>query len=303
MESRSIKIIYQNEIRRVNLQENESTFDGTKELAKNLFGALKEPFHFRYEDDERDVITISSNDDLIEALRVTKTSGINLKLVVAEIRKEEPQAQGIPPPPNFNGWNQNDINKHCAEWKRQFHCQRKGSFLLHAAPIAFKIISAIVLFKLLFCVLSGRCCILPLFLLGIGVLLFGKKLRRGFFRRHCGFARGQGFFNGQCPLANWCQEPTNDRQQQQPENFQDAKKEREEEVVQRVNEQQELKEEEEIIQEEVKEVSQASKREGSSFARNLKQLEDMGFLDRDRNIAVLVQNKGNVVDAVRDLLG
>jgi len=302
MESRSIKIIYQNEIRRVNLQENESTFDGTKELAKNLFGALKEPFHFRYEDDERDVITISSNDDLIEALRVTKTSGINLKLVVAEIRKEEPQAQGIPPP-NFNGWNQNDINRHCAELKRQFHCQRKGSFLFHAAPIAFKVISAIILFKLLFCVLSGRCCILPLFLLGIGVFLFGKKLRRRFFRKHCGFARGQGgFFNGQCPLANWCQEePTSDRQQQ-PENFQDAKKEGEEEVVQRVNEEQELKEEE-IIQEKVKEVSQASKREGSSFARNLKQLEDMGFLDRDRNIAVLVQNKGNVVDAVRDLLG
>jgi len=69
-----------------------------------------------------------------------------------------------------------------------------------------------------------------------------------------------------------------------------------------IQQQQQVEQEKEEEEEEAKVVVQGNKREGSSFSRSLKQLEDMGFLDRDRNIAVLVQNRGNVVNAVRDLL-
>jgi len=295
MEPKPIKIIFQDEIRRVNLQDKEFTYEEVKGLTKNLFTSVKEPFHFRYQDEEGDIVTIASNDDFIEALRVTKATGVNLKIGVVEVKKENPATNGVPHC-GIN-WNQHAEKRRGCHWGRRFKQNGGGCFVSRALPIVLRIIVAIFFIKLLVCVVSGRACILPVIMLGTTLFFFGKKIKGRFFGRNC------QIFNGQCPLSRWCQEQSTDRQVPETEVVREEKKE-EQQVKQEVpiQQQQQVEQEKEEEEEESKVVVQGNKREGSSFSRSLKQLEDMGFLDRDRNIAVLVQNRGNVVNAVRDLL-
>lgn len=44
-------------------------------------------------------------------------------------------------------------------------------------------------------------------------------------------------------------------------------------------------------------------KELNPFQLKLKQLEEMGFVERERNIAALLKNDGNLLQTVKDLLG
>jgi len=199
---------------------------------------------------------------------------------------------------NWQEWCQQANKRRGCHLGRKLNQTRGGCFVSRVLPIALKVIVAILFIKLLVCVISGRACLFPIAVLGAAFLFFGKKLRRRFLGRNC------GKFNNRCPLSNLCQQLSNDQQVPEAEVVRVEKKEeqqiKEEEVEEEVPIQQVEPVEQEVV--EAKVVVQGNKKEGSSFSKGLKQLEEMGFLDRDRNIAVLVQNRGNVVNAVRDLL-
>lgn len=68
----TIKFQFNSDIRRVSVPENQS-FNDVIDLAKNLFnGALPDRFVLKYRDDENDLITVSTDREFQEAVRVRK---------------------------------------------------------------------------------------------------------------------------------------------------------------------------------------------------------------------------------------
>lgn len=79
-----IKFQHKQDIRRVTVNEENLTFSQLQELAKNLFAPLAEPFVFQYKDDEGDQITVSSETEVQEALRLMKPQNIIRFQIISE---------------------------------------------------------------------------------------------------------------------------------------------------------------------------------------------------------------------------
>lgn len=82
----SLKLVFQNDIRRVNFDPQ--TFEQAKALVKELYG-LQQEFTFRYLDTDGDNLTIASEREFSEILRIHE--GDCLKLVVAPVESENNQ--------------------------------------------------------------------------------------------------------------------------------------------------------------------------------------------------------------------
>jgi hypothetical protein len=76
-----IKIKFQDDTRRISL-DRAPEFAELAQIARQLFG-VQEP-HFKYEDDEKDLVTITSNIELREAIAVASKAGTVLRLFLAD---------------------------------------------------------------------------------------------------------------------------------------------------------------------------------------------------------------------------
>jgi len=70
--STTFKIEHKGEIRRISIADDKITFSELSNTAKQLFERIPEKFAFKYTDDEGDEITVSSDKELIEAVRLLK---------------------------------------------------------------------------------------------------------------------------------------------------------------------------------------------------------------------------------------
>jgi len=85
----TIKTTFENDIRRVTAEQPLTNFLQLKELIKTLYGKiLPEHFAMKYKDDEGDLVTISSNVELLEALSMSKESGV-LKLQIIRVEQQK----------------------------------------------------------------------------------------------------------------------------------------------------------------------------------------------------------------------
>jgi len=85
----TIKTTFENDIRRVTAEHPLTTFLQLKELIKSLYGKiLPEHFAMKYKDDEGDLVTVSSNVELLEALSMCKESGV-LKLQISRVEQQK----------------------------------------------------------------------------------------------------------------------------------------------------------------------------------------------------------------------
>lgn len=81
-----VKLHYKKDIRRVAVNEEKLTLVQLQELAKNLF-SLSEQVSFKYKDDEGDQITVTSEQEMEEAIRLMKPQNILKFEVVCEEKK------------------------------------------------------------------------------------------------------------------------------------------------------------------------------------------------------------------------
>lgn len=89
-----LKFYFSNEIRRIALSEQVS-FANLSELVRSLFPSLSGKFVLKYRDNENDLITVTSDQELAEAFRVAQSkSPAILKLQVVQV------AQPAPPRPS-----------------------------------------------------------------------------------------------------------------------------------------------------------------------------------------------------------
>jgi len=85
----TIKTTFENDIRRVTAEQPLTNFLQLKELIKSLYGKiLPEHFAMKYKDDEGDLVTVSSNAELLEALSMSKESGV-LKLQIFRVEQQK----------------------------------------------------------------------------------------------------------------------------------------------------------------------------------------------------------------------
>jgi len=150
---------------------------------------------------------------------------------------------------------------------------RKGPCFLRPPLI---LISLVLLFAVTGCFKMKCLLLLPVLWLGVK---FGRRFLRkgckGNWKRNCDQWKG-------CPFSSSKEEePVEEPVEEESERDVDESKNiNREEVIPEVNEQE----------------------QNLSFVKKLKQLEDMGFMDKQKNIAILVKYKANLVDAVKELL-
>jgi len=91
-----VKIKFQEDTRRISL-ERAPEFHELTQIAKQLFG-VQDP-HFKYEDDEKDLVTITSNIELREAIVVSAKTGSILRLFLSDksaVKINEPTTLATP---------------------------------------------------------------------------------------------------------------------------------------------------------------------------------------------------------------
>jgi len=195
MEPVAIKLVFEDEIRRISSQEG-TTFDTVKNITKKLFPKVNEPFQYKYSDEDGDVITISSEEEFQEALKVASKMNARLKLNLVEEEISSPPSCAF-------------IQKAC-EWKlkKGLQCRDKKKKCGLSKCVSFGLVAfaAILFFK---CLFSGKCCILlPIFAL---VAFFAAK-RFGFIGR-----------SGKCERRRRCQWQQADIRRDDERNQQDEK--------------------------------------------------------------------------------
>lgn len=84
-----LKIKFQEDTRRISL-ERAPEFHEITQIAKQLFG-VQDP-HFKYEDDEKDLVTITSNLEMKEAIAVSVKTGTILRLFLSDKAAPAPAA-------------------------------------------------------------------------------------------------------------------------------------------------------------------------------------------------------------------
>jgi len=91
----TVKIVFQDDIRRLTLPK-QAPFDSLLSELKKIYPGVKGALNFRYRDDENDLVTVTSNMELIEA---TETCNGTLKLQVsvrAEAKAEKAGSDSVP---------------------------------------------------------------------------------------------------------------------------------------------------------------------------------------------------------------
>jgi len=92
MSTITIKFQCRNDIRRVSVTQDKLSFDELNNLAKSLFGdSLPSEYVFKYLDDEKDLISVSSDRELEEAFRVLKENILRISIVPKKNKKEKEQ--------------------------------------------------------------------------------------------------------------------------------------------------------------------------------------------------------------------
>ena len=87
----TLKITFGSETRRASIDENTASFEAFLSLLTRLFQVLppRDQYSIVYEDDDQDMVTVSSDAELQDALRLAKTAGwTSLRFTVCvEIRR------------------------------------------------------------------------------------------------------------------------------------------------------------------------------------------------------------------------
>lgn len=267
-----LKLQLHNDIRRIQVEDN-LTYDALLAVAKATFGEKEIPEKpvLKYRDNENDLITVTKNEELQEALRLSKENASPSK-VLKIIVSSSSDCLFFDNDCNFNFKAlvekfEKKKNEFCRRRKECFEGRRGGGCS------KFKKFAFFGLIAFLFC----RCCLfwlLPLFLIAC---IVKKCVLKGW--KGCGKSK-------KCGVKRAC-------------------KEKIAEVVSKIEQQIPIIiPNEEIVSsdEEIEVANESNNQKELPFQSKLTQLEEMGFLNRGRNIELLIQNAGDVLKTVKQLL-
>jgi len=276
----SFKITNGSDIRRISVEEPISSYSSLVTLAKQTFGSSfpKEKFVFKYKDEDGDNISVTSDRDLEEAFKyLSIDSNNNNKQKSLKLEIVQPNSCC------FNKFFQDDnchlkIKEFITRKKTEFCEKRKKCNLNGNGKKGCRIFKK-VLFALVLLFLCTKCCFLSIFLL-LGAV--GFCCAKKFCKRTCSsFSKSGSDYS--CPIFGNCstnQNPIRNENNIQNDVNNNNQKEEEEEVKRIV-----VKNEKEL-----------------PFQSKLKQLEEMGFASRTNNIEALINNNGDVLQTVKELL-
>jgi len=269
-----LKVKYGNELRRVLLEENEHSLDAIKKLTQTLFIKLQnQSIEFKYKDDEGDIVTVSSDREFAEALRLSNETKI-LRLEVKTKGIENDSQTEVPVHNAYCDACDNsrrirgtrykcttcpdyDLCKKCFD--KEFH--HPGS--VHNTTHHYESITQ------------------PCY------------WRRGCHREFNGVPRQTEKQENKTSIPNVAEVKKEEPKTPQIEIKKEIPKVEPKIVEPKI---------ETIPTPNVETPKQEVKKEASVFETKLKQLEDMGFVNRQRNVALLVKHKGIVELVVRELL-
>jgi len=291
----SLKFRFGQEVRRISAEKEDLTFQKLTQLLEKIFPTYsdeKEEILVKYRDDEGDLVTITSEIEFQETLRLSQEKKI------IRFQLEEKIEQSGCCFKRFFGYHKkiqkenncflktmccpssSSSSSSSPNCKQQTHCEASDDC---PNPCGGRrgcrkwFLVGVVLALLFFC---GRCCVLPL-LIGAGIALGIRSFRR-YSRCHKKYSRMNGHDRHHHPS---CKRPQH--------NF--SKTKSEDKDVKKFKEEQEVK----------IEPIETNNNDGDSkilkFEQSLKLLEEMGFTNRQKNIEALVSVKGRLVDAVQVL--
>jgi len=92
----TVKIYFDNEVRRVSLEEDLKTFQDLASLIKTLVKRYNKSWQIKYYDEERDLVTIASDLELAEALKISRQISNNiLRIHLYEVKKSVPKDNAL----------------------------------------------------------------------------------------------------------------------------------------------------------------------------------------------------------------
>jgi len=315
----TLKVTFDGDLRRISVPTSISLVDLKKRLA-NMFANF-EDLKLQYSDDEGDNVTITSHDELEEAMRVAASTNNILRLFVSENKKKE-EAKAAPVNnvvhaaycDNCNVTIKGNRYKcgNCEDFDLCEACEKLPN-VHNEEHIFVKIVKPLPHFA------HQRRALLP-------PLYQPRRPHWGHWAQHHGQQQGQQ--QGQqgeeakapeqsrCPYARrrWCRDVvpvqvnvTNPEKAEEvkPEVPVVAEPKQEEVKIEDVKPVEAAVEEVKVedVKEDVKPVVEEPKRELTRFEQMLIALEDMGFNDRRQNIELLVRSGGNLDAVVQQLLG
>jgi hypothetical protein len=319
----TLKVTLDGDLRRISVPTSISLGDLKKRLA-TMFANFEE-LKLQYSDDEGDLVTITSTDELEEAMRVAATTKNILRLFVSDNKKKEEQPKAAAVSNVVHSAYCDNCNVtirgirykcgNCEDFDLCEACEKLPN--VHNEEHLFvKIVKPLPHFA------HQRRSLLP--------PLYQPRWQRPHFGHwgHHGHHAQQGQQQGQgeevkapeqsrCPYVRrrWCRDVMPVQVNvANPEKSEEVKPAVESEVkVEDVKEEvkpvaiEEAKPVEEVkvedVKEEVQPVVEEPKRELTRFEQMLVALEDMGFNDRRQNIELLVRSGGNLDAVVQQLLG
>jgi hypothetical protein len=248
--------------RRISLNADESSFENLKQTLKRLFAIelTTDAFVVKYKDDENDLITINTDEELKEAFNVHKDKKlVKLFVVVPSAQPEEPECcfgkfiQKARRCAQENGW-----------------CNKSGQQGAAPCPWAKRrpLLIGAVLF-MLFC----RCSFFAFFLLFLGIV--GCKIARRLRGAQCPANTARG-----CRWA--CPKTASPAPAAVPQPLNNN-------VVTSTNN---------VASNSASTSLNQSRSSNTKFEQMLNNLEDMGFADRNANIRALVETRGDLTEAV-----
>jgi len=269
-----VKLQYRSEIRRVAVADAVK-YDRLKQLAHELFSttSLPDNFLFQYKDSEGDAVSVSSERELEEAIRVVQNN--NPTILKLEIKSQQKNSCG-----------------ECCFQKFFAHCRDMKDMSRDGQRCSAK---KFLLIPLLALLLFKPCLIFCLALVGFG--LFSICAVKRFFcygNWECSSKGNKCYVDGscvarqscnkrsQCLFSSWCSSTI------APKSSESTTIHTSEETVVPTTEGKQEREEDEKAK--------------SPFESKLKQLEEMGFRDRSANIALLIKHNGNLLKSVKELL-
>src|SRR5690349_19360567 len=85
-----LKLQFHSDIRRLSLEKDEISFESVKKLSAQLFPSLQfSSIHFKYLDDESDVITVTTEKEFEEAVNLAKNGIVKLTIVASSAQRRE----------------------------------------------------------------------------------------------------------------------------------------------------------------------------------------------------------------------
>ncbi len=311
----TLKVTFDGDLRRISVPTSISLADLKKRLA-NMFANFEE-LKLQYSDDEGDRITITSHDELEEAMRVAASTNNILRLFVSENKKKE-EVKAVPVNNVVHAAYCDNCNVtirgirykcgNCEDFDLCEACEKLPN--VHNEEHLFvKIVKPLPHFA------HQRRALLP--------PLYQPRWQRPHWGHWGHHGQQQGQQQGEevkapeqsrCPYVRrrWCRDvvpvqvnvANPEKAEVKPEEPVVAEPKQEEVKVEDVKPEQvavEVKVED--VKEDVKPVVEEPKRELTRFEQMLVALEDMGFTDRRQNIELLVRSGGNLDSVVQQLLG